>query len=114
MTRDTFKAKGTPPARDADGEVVAWIHRDDLTDLANGRDRKDAPAFSSLAAVSEEFRDGMVALYSTPPASVPVAELVALAEKWRREADEIAANQWTCNSNSIRARADELTALAQK
>lgn len=34
--------------------------------------------------------------------------LLALVAKWHKEADEIAANNWTCNSYSIRARADEL------
>lgn len=53
-------------------------------------------------------------LNSTAPPSAPVG-VEGLPAKWRAEADEIASNNWTCNSNSIRARADELeSALAQQ
>lgn len=44
----------------------------------------------------------------TPTKTPP--QLPELVARWRKEADEIDARGWACNSNSIRARADELEA----
>lgn len=102
-----------PSARDAD--VVVWQGR--RIDPEEGPGlwwNIDASQVDLARRTGYEVR----ALYRTPPASVPVAELVALAEKWRAatEAKDEDGMYWQGHSQRMHMKraADELTALAQE
>lgn len=45
-------------------EAVAWIHSEDLEEIHEGAERRDAPAFASPDDVDPEYRDGMSPLYT--------------------------------------------------
>lgn len=75
---------------------------------------KDAPRDSRIAAIRQLA--ALAALQAERDADKAALEalrgqVAGLVGKWHHEADEIAKNNWSCNANSIRARADELAAL---
>ena len=118
-----------PSARDADGDVVAerhglygirWIKQ--LRDMEPGTqwfiEGRSAPIATVLSSASVQWHMAESEIphgtkyYTRPPASVPVAELVALAEKWSEKVrTELG---YGPSGYALLRCANQLTALAQK
>lgn len=96
-----------PPGPDAEAQPGEWVQvrRSDLLEWAQDWQVDHGTGDGNIVTPFDGY------LLCTPK----LEGVEGLPAKWRAEADEIAANNWACNSNSIRARADELeNALAQQ